>query len=78
MCGLHFPITGLQIHHLQSVALHAEMIAWKSNIRLVCPECHIKIHKEINQKTDEVIRECNEKYFTRVSNINNQSKKIKL
>ena len=55
LCGSHFPLSELQIHHIRPVNLYPELISKESNLRLLCAECHVKVHKISAEIADDMI-----------------------
>lgn len=43
-CGKQMDEEALEIHHIVPVSVRPELIASRSNLHLVCPECHAKLH----------------------------------
>ena len=44
-CGRPFPIEEMQIHHVKPVSQYPKLITRRSNLKLMCAECHQKEHK---------------------------------
>lgn len=67
LCGSHFPLSKLQIHHIRPVNLYPELISKESNLRLLCAECHVKVHKISAEIADDMI-------FNNVKGLSNNKK----
>lgn len=67
LCGSHFPLSELQIHHIRPVNLYLELISKESNLRLLCAECHVKVHKISAEIADDMI-------FNNVKGLSNNKK----
>ena len=46
-CGRRFEPYGLEIHHLVGVSENADLAFETKNMVLLCPDCHVKVHREI-------------------------------
>lgn len=45
-CGRPFHEDRLQVHHIVPVSERPELYSASSNIQLVCPECHARLHRD--------------------------------
>lgn len=45
-CGRHFGSEALEIHHLVGVSKDPRMAFRTSNMKLLCHECHVEVHRE--------------------------------
>lgn len=44
-CGRSFDEEALQIHHIVPVSVNPDLYCAFSNLHLVCPECHLRLHQ---------------------------------
>ena len=44
-CGRFFPEADLEVHHVVSLGERPDLVSRKSNLRLLCRECHGRVHE---------------------------------
>jgi len=54
-CGKAFKADKLEIHHVESVTTHPELATSYKNIRLLCHECHVDLHRK--QRAEQLASE---------------------
>ena len=54
VCGRRFRIKQLEMHHIESVKNHPELIARDGNLLMVCRTCHMQLHQKPNANTQPV------------------------
>jgi len=45
LCGRHFGTESLEIHHLVGVRENPGLALKTTNLVLLCPDCHVKVHR---------------------------------
>lgn len=55
LCGKHLTQQTSELHHIKPLALYPQLKYVPDNLMLLCHDCHVGLHKEVERKAYELI-----------------------
>lgn len=55
LCGKHLTAGTSELHHIRPQALYPHLKYAPDNLMLLCHECHVGLHKEVERKAYELL-----------------------
>lgn len=55
ICGKYLTAQTSELHHIKPRSLYPELKGARDNLMLICHECHVELHKEVQRKAYELL-----------------------
>lgn len=55
LCGKHLTAQTSELHHIKPLSLYPQLKYVPDNLMLLCHDCHVGLHKEVERKAYELL-----------------------